>query len=86
MTRPALTAGIKNADDLSGFGIDPGQIGAFVFVIVMVRQSKVFRIIVTTVLLRDNMFNVQAVEWLVVLMNPAIFTSSDSPASDECTR
>ena len=44
--------------------------------LVMASQGKVFRIIGTTVLLGNNMLHVQAVEWLVFLMDPAVLAPS----------
>jgi hypothetical protein len=79
MTELALTAGIKKTHDLSGHRIDPGQIGAFVLVIVMAGQGQVFRVIGPAVLPGNDMLHVQAVERLVVLMDPAVFTSMPSP-------
>ena len=77
---------MKESDNLSRLGIDAGEIGAFVFVIVMAGQGEVLRIIGSTVLLRNNMLDMQAEKWLVVLMDPAVFAPPTRPAPDSLAR
>jgi hypothetical protein len=85
MTRPALKTWIEETNDFSGFGIDAREIGPLVCVIVMAGQGKVFRIIGPTVLLGNDMLYVQAVKWLVILMDPAVLAPMACPTPDKLT-
>ena len=57
MSRPALPARVKDADHGAGDRIDAREIWAFVPVIVVTRQGKVFRITTAAVLLGDNVLD-----------------------------
>src|SRR5438552_4549850 len=91
MSGPGLTPGIKEPDDFCGHGIDAGEVGTLVLVVVVTGQRQVGRIITTAVLLRNHMFQVQAVEGLVVLMYSQRWcarsqTRSRVKASIKCAR
>jgi hypothetical protein len=86
MPRPGLTPGIEPARDFSGFGIDAGQIRSLVLVVVVAGQRQVVRIVAATVLLGNDMLDVQAVERLVVLMNQAVFATVVCPVPDQVAR
>jgi hypothetical protein len=83
MARPALATRMEKTHDFAGLRVDPGEIWAFMVVIVMTGQRKIVRIVAAAVLLRDNVLDMEAIEWLVVLMDSAVLAAVAGAAPDQ---
>ena len=83
MERPALPARMEQANNLSGERIDPGKIRSLVIVVMVTGQREVVWIVRASVLSRDYVLDVEVVEGLVVLVQPAVFAPMARSVPDQ---
>jgi hypothetical protein len=85
MLCPLVKARMVERNDLTGFGIQAGQIRTFMKIASMARESEVPWIIGTAMLFRDYVLNVVR-EIAMLLAEQAILASIPRPSSDEVSR
>jgi hypothetical protein len=76
MTRPRLTPRVEQADDLLREGINPTEIRTFVEIASMATPSQICRIVRTTMLLRDNVLDVESARIHGILVEATILASA----------
>ncbi len=77
---------MKKSHDLPAIGIETGKVRTLVFIIVMAGQREIICMVCAAVLFGNDMFHMEPVEWLVVLMNPAILAPMLCPPPDPFPR
>lgn len=72
---PCGVSGIEQPYDLSGLGIDTGEIRSFVEITAVTRERQIRRVVAATMLAGDYVFDMEAHKRRVTLVKPAIFAA-----------
>ena len=83
MVRPGIFAGMKQRDDFIRFGIDAAEVRSLVGVAAIASQAKILEIVITSVLLGNNVLDVKGKEsgcflWDQAILAPLAGTPPDS--------
>lgn len=84
MVFPLVSPRMKQFGDLIGLGIDTGQVRSFMEVAINTGQGKIVGFIRATVLLGDDVLDVQDSQRRVVLLQLAILAAMTCTLPDEC--
>ncbi len=86
MVFPPVPPRMKQFGYLIGLGLDAGQVRSFMEIAIDAGQGKIVGVIRATVLLGDDVFDVQDSQWRVVLMQVAILAAITCTLPDELLR